>query len=211
MGNSELVSRKKVATAVCGAVCLVALLSTGVAMGEGNGARLQENAAAQTFGTIAEAESSGQVLDLVEVQATNGRIGYVYHDELIEAETHGVRTPEDAERAMIELEKASNEALADQLSSLLPSGSEVSVADAKAYLDATVREPIAGVTAARFETQERQAVEALADSVDLAPEQVQGVVGEAFLRAQEQVQVVIPVYEADGVTCIGEFAVGSLM
>lgn len=211
MGNSELISRKKVATVVCGAACAVVLLSSGVAMGEGNGVQLQENAAAQTFGTIAEAEASGQALDLVEVQATNGRIGYVYHDELIEAETHGVRTPEDAERVMIELEEASNEALADQLSKLLPPGSEVSAADAKAYLDATVREPIAGVTAARFEAQESRAVAALADSVELAPEQVQVVVDEAFLRAQEQVQVTIPVYEANGVTRIGEFAIGSLM
>lgn len=197
-----------------GAIIVLALcvsgVTAGVAFGEGNAVRLAENADGLTYGAVRDAEASGQYLDLVKVQATNGKIGYVYNKDLVQAETHGVKTAADAERVMTECQEASNEALAEELTALLPEG-EVTADEAASYLDELLRCPLNGSMGDSTQVREKSALTALANESDIEEVVLARDIEEAMYAAEQKVKTLIPVYDADGKTEIGEFAVGSLM
>lgn len=193
------------------ALCVCGVM-TGVAFGDGNAIRLAKNTDGLTYGAVRDAEGSGQYLDLVMVQATNGKIGYVYNKDLVQAETRGVKTTADAERVMKECQEASDKALAEELTALLPdSEDEVTADEAAAYLDELLRSPLDGSMGDSTQVREQLALTALADESDIEVAVLAQDIKDAMYAAEQKVKTTIPVYDADGKTEIGEFAVGALM
>lgn len=163
------------------------------------------------YGTGEQAEQPGAKVDLVAVQATNGRTGYAYYSELLEAEGAGVvEDPEEATQLMETREEESNRALAEQLTRLLPAGMEVTPDQASTYLDAAVRGGISDPEASGIEAMRQQGVAELAKATGIPEVDLGAVIDDACYEAQMQVSTYIPVYESDGKTGIGEFAVGGL-
>ncbi len=163
------------------------------------------------YGTVDQAEAPGGQVDLVAVVATNGREGYVYFDAFQEAAGMNATSPDEAVQYMENAEAASNRALAEQLTRLLPEGVEVTVEQATQYLDTVVRAAIPDPFDEGLASVCQQGLADLAQATGLPETDVQAVLDDAYLAAQDQVSTHIPVYESDGKTQIGEFAVGSLV
>lgn len=162
------------------------------------------------YGTVDQAEEPGAEVDLVAVEATSGRTGYVYFDELQEVENSWITEDPDATDAhREELEAQSNQALADQLTRLLPDAT-VTPEQAAKYLDAAVRTSILEPFDKGLEAARQQGLDELAAATGLPAADIQAVLDDALYEAQMQVSRYLPVYESDGKTQIGEFAVGSL-
>ena len=197
---------------ICAAsACVMVALVAGSAFGANFGAALPKNDLGLSFGTVFQAEKVGQPLDLLEVQATNGRYGYVYNNELEEAENRGIETPEEAEKVMSELEVASERALSKHLSRLLPSQQSVTPNEAAKYLESVIRQPADEVPIGLISQEELDAIDQLSVASGVEQDEMMEVLDEALSCATREVQVMIPVYESDGQTQIGEFAVGSLV
>ena len=186
---------------ICAAsACVMVALVAGSAFGANFGAALPKNDIGLSFGTVFQAEKVGQPLDLLEVQATNGRYGYVYNNEL-----------EEAEKVMSELEVASERALSKHLSRLLPSQQSVTPDEAAKYLESVIRQPADEVPIGLISQEELDAIDQLSVASGVEQDEMMEVLDEALSCATREVQVMIPVYESDGQTQIGEFAVGSLV
>lgn len=192
-------------------VLAISLVFVNVAIGAGTTKRLPQNAQGETFGTVAAASETGQYLDLVQVQATNGKMGYVYNDDLQSAESGGVSTPEQAEARMAERTAASEEAFFEELCDLLPGNQYLTLDNVRRYLDATVRAPIEDPIELKLPLAEREAASEMADAIGVPLDQLEEKLGKALDRARMRVQTKISVYESDGITKIGEFAIGSFL
>lgn len=175
------------------------------------------NESGLTFGNLASAEE-GMDIDLVKVWATNGELGYVYYDQLIEEEGYNV-LPDDAEAYLTEKCQQSAEALQLALSNHLntenrsASTSEffVSFDDAEAYLTA-----YRDLLSSGDQLSENALLEGIVDSKSTSPMNASGVTVDermlysALCDATESMTVYLPVYSEDGTTIIGRYPIGSL-
>lgn len=190
---------------------LIGFAGNGAAFARNAHKGFPENESGLTYGTIPEAEEVGESLDLVEVQATNGLIGYVYNDELLAAEGVGSVGHRGLNWSSTEMAQRSDEALADQLTQLLSEDVAVTAEDAELYLNVAIREGLEEPTVECEMEHKSQAIACLAEGIGVSEEAIEDVIDEAVLAAQDQVSVHIPVYGPDGKTQIGEFAIGSLI
>ncbi|MCI8468827.1 MAG: hypothetical protein HFJ75_04975 [Eggerthellaceae bacterium] len=190
----------KVAAAVCALVAVATfcvLGASGQARGDGS---FSVNEAGQTYGVTAGLAVGEQYPDLMEVRATNDKIGYIYRTDEEAASGGWVSSPEEAAAYMEErnaklavaLQEACNKRLSEEEAISLEGARETLVAIEQGGL--LIPDPATGAP-----TLEGSSVEALGEP---------SVLMEAYLEALESEVVYIPVYEADGVTQIGVFPIG---
>lgn len=208
---SPRLKRARVAIVGVMIMSMVAFAGAGAAFAGNTHKDFPENESGLTYGKIPEAEEVGESLDLVEVQATNGLIGYVYNDELLAAEGVGAAGHRGLNWSSTDAAQRSDEALSDQLTQLLDEDVTVTEEDAELYLNVAMREGLEEPTVECEIEHKNRAIACLAEAVGVSEEAIEEVIDEALIAAQDEVSVYIPVYKADGKTQIGEFAVGSLM
>ncbi len=163
------------------------------------------------YGEAERGIAEGEVpAGLARAVATNGRVGYVRSDQLEYAEHGGVTNPDEAVVYMERLYQKSEEALAEQLAQRLPAGVMVSRDQARRFLDVAVREASYDLSQEGSAAAWERGIAELAESVGLSEAEMGPVLQDAFYAANDAVAQRIPVYEADGTTQIGEFAVGGI-
>lgn len=156
------------------------------------------------------AVSEGDVASgLVAVVATNGRTGYAYREQLEHVEAE-VTNPGEAVAYMERLQLQSDETLAQQLTERLPDGASVSAGDAKRFLDVAVRNASASMREGEYTAAWNQGLAELSEALGIPVDELGPILRDAYWAANEAVAERIPVYEADGETQIGEFALGGL-
>ncbi len=171
----------------------------------------KSNEAGQTFGSCADAATYDDMPDLVLVVATNGKEGYVYRDALEEAEGGSAEQFEDLAIRTQEQDEAFSEALVE---SLEESGYQVS----QEMIDDFIEESRFGAGSDCAAVDLIVGIERAdgADAVSSAVRSGSGAEGvkrdveEAFTEALRASGEVIPVYDADGTTVIGEFLVAGV-
>lgn len=173
---------------------------------------VQTNEAGQTYGTSAAADAEGVELDLMAAEATNGRSGYVYVDELEEVGSGGVTNPDEAVAYMEQRETRGSEALAKHLTAALPEGVTVTPAQARVFLDelSVGSADVGADLAAGLADRSKRATVALAEETGIPEADMVAVLEDAYFAANDEVADRIPVYESDGKTQIGEFAMNGL-
>lgn len=175
------------------------------------------NSAGQVCGTVSAVEK-GMHVDLVRAYATNGEKGYVYYDELREAENSGMGTPEEAVETMAERRIQSANAIKTALNENLAGTAgvrnalEITNADGEAVLDAYYGVIAEGgspsdsnfISAVKKALPSTRSLSSLA-SVD------EVVLEKSIEEARDVVREYIPVYSEDGVTVIGQYPIEALI
>lgn len=153
------------------------------------------NSDGKTFGSASLASSYENEPDMILVQATNGKEGFVKKEDLHAAEGMA-STPSEAVAMQVDREQRIERVLDSELDALMSEGS------------------ISEQTADGFTAQVDRALstDGLADASDI--EQLLATLVDnpdlerAYHDALSSVETCIPVYDADGTTVIGEFSVG---
>lgn len=111
---------------------------------------------------------------------------------------------------MERLQLQSDEALAQQLTERLPDGVDVTLDKVNRLLDITVRSAPTDLREGDYATAWEQGLAELSETLDIPEDELRPILRDAYWAANEAVAERIPVYEADGETQIGEFALGGL-
>lgn len=170
-------------------------------------ALLQEEAQLGGYGEVL-AEDGESVL--IPVVSTDGDDGYVYAEQFERASTGGVTNPDEAVEYMQEGALKSNKALARALTAALPDGYETTEEQASAFLDTTIRTYAYDTSSINLDEAFSNAVSDLSESTGVSENLLASVMDEAFREAQAEAGIVLPVYEIDGKTKIGNFVVNGL-
>lgn len=188
-----------------------------VLTGKANNANLTTSSfglGTKRLGNIHEADAGFDV-ELVSAVATNGEQGYVYYEDLQEAEGQGVSTPEEAalymERKIAASTAAIQSALNKRLSAQPIAGcTQVTADEAKAILEAYYSAIENGGS-----LNDSSVVPGIRSSHLAGTTSLGGAIGEEMLEdslreAQEAVLTYVPVYDEDGETVVGQLPVGCL-
>lgn len=180
-----------------------------------NESSIYTNDSNQLVGTILDI-NQGFPVELIKVKATNGSDGYVYYSEQEKALNEGMETPEEAVVTILKREKIAIEALQSSLGRNLSQNSvyynlaEIDFNDAKAVLDAYY-ECLDNESAAQSIDLFNNILDKLLEDGSLKAFGVDAdVLENALFEANEAVATYIPVYAEDGMTVVGEFAIGGL-
>lgn len=177
---------------------------------------VETNESNQLLGTVFDIEQ-GFLVELVKVKATNGNDGYVYYAEQEAIMSQGMDTPELAIETANENRTKAESAFRGSLSRNLSSscyGKEGSVlvdySDAKAILDIYYACMADGETLENDELLEG-VLAGISENQDLSVLEVDvEVLKNSLFETNDAVATHIPVYDKDGRTVVGEFAVGGL-
>lgn len=149
----------------------------------------------QTFGSATLAADYESEPDLILVQASNGKEGYVKKEDLHSAE--GVASsPAGAVEQQIEKEQNQVQALRDRLDYLIADG-----IISKERADSVIAQ--AEELSNPYAAPEEDDVQRFSDTLAVNPE-----LEKEFNEALKVTEATIPVYDVDGETVIGEFSVG---
>lgn len=161
------------------------------------------NEAGQTYGNAFDVQSPGAEPDLIEAVATNGREGYVLKADLDKA-SHADEDADELLASQEERRKVASELLLEKMNDQ-GEGLDYSIEDAEFALEY-------GLCAENVPSAQLQ--DAPSVSADGPRARVRAiekdVLAEMIYEVDEAMTVYIPVYEADGVTQIGEFPVSQL-
>ena len=177
----------------------VALTSASLAFGSSRDKTYMKNESGLTYGSLLDVEEFKDTPDLVLVEMENGVEGYIYYSDLEEAEKIGVNNPEEAVAYMKEKEQLSAELLSEEINKDLATEDEITIEEARAFLDSIEETGESDAAASELSKDSRIAKNSASEIID-----------DAYYRAQKRIAKVIPVYEVDGVTVIGEFYGGTL-
>lgn len=134
--------------------------------------------------------------DLIQAMATNGSEGYVRRDDLTRGDGSDVSSPEEAVAYMQEKTDRITQAVAEELSRLVPDADLDRLAVSELLLECRFMGYAVDANGA-----EDAASESACERYGITSEQV----SQAYEAARERIAERIPVYESDGVTIIGEF------
>ena len=157
------------------------------------------NAAGETYG-VGGGGPNGEDPDLIMVMATNGNVGYVRREELMDTGVGSPDNPDDAVGRMQEMRDQLVCAVREELNQLAPEVNINEIAVEKLLQEVglvSVKEPTycEGANSSADSIQERYGV---------TVEQVRY----AYEAAQKQVGGTIPVYDSSGTIVVGEYAIG---
>lgn len=148
----------------------------------------------------------GDEPDLLQVVATNGKFGYVYYDEYEEA-CYAASSPEEADMLMAEHEEKATLALQDAINKYTPKSElDMTETDAKSLLSTyyeVCSETVDDVSSEKL-------IQEVSEEATLAIKITDENLELAFAEAEQAVMRFVTVYDADGVTVIGEFGIGCL-
>lgn len=171
----------------------------------------ESNEAGQTFGSCADVASYDDMPDLVLVVATNGKEGYVYRDALEEAEGGSAKQLESLATRTQEQDRAFSEAL---MKSLEESGYQINQEMVEDFIeesrfgagsDCAMVDLVEGIGRTDGVDTASSAVRSGSDA-----EGIERDVEEALAEALRASGEVVPVYDVDGTTVIGEFLVAGI-
>jgi hypothetical protein len=206
---------RSVATPAGAGLALIALLAGGCAResAETTANAYPTNAAGQTYGSAMDASSPGDEPDLIAVLATNGREGYALKEQFNQEGTQP-SSPEEAVAVQSEHDRDQAEAFYGVLAEAFDLDADISDVDPVAAADVLFGAQVGlydgslnAETAGGLINQALDLVGVSAEQCDDGPECAQ-ILTEAVGAAEEVLRVVIPVYESDGHTVIGEFWIG---
>lgn len=171
----------------------------------------ETNGMGLTYGTCASAPAYDDMPDLVLVVATNGQEGYVYREALEEAEGGFVEQPEELLARTQEQDEVFVEAFTE---SLQADGHDVSQEMIEGFVDEARFG--AGVDCAATELADKIEANAAATAGDAqtyaasGAEEIDRDIEDALALALQASGTVLPVYDVDGETVIGEFLVAGV-
>jgi beta-lactamase regulating signal transducer with metallopeptidase domain len=199
---------------IVAAVVLVAVLTLGftasrVDANNNTATGYQVNAAGQTYGNALDApepvegEPPPPMPDLIQAQATNGKMGYIYKsppDEQIPS------NPEEAGQLMAQYDAESSKIFVASIARQL--GSDSTFSDEVVLEAYTVaREATTDSAPGVFDAPKERLAAELPTILGIGTKNDDwlAIVESAFYDVQEAHAIEVPVYEADGVTVIGSF------
>ncbi|MFF3066196.1 hypothetical protein ACFVQ3_16775 [Oerskovia sp. NPDC057915] len=198
-------------------VAVAALLATGCQADPSSVSQqapldLATNAAGLTYGSAMGASGRDEEPDLIRVEATNGEEGYVLKEDLYGGDAEPT-TPEEAVAYQVARETAAVTAAYAVLDERLGTSTDVSVLDT-ASVDALlmdVRTALAGGTLATAGADLLDSLLTAGNGGEVSRPtglDVPPLLTEVVTAADRATVRVVPVYESDGVTLVGEFEIG---
>ena len=166
------------------------------------------NSNGQTYGTIEDVPKDGEMPELLAAETTDGKIGYVYWEEL-DGASPSAKNPDDAIRMMEERAYRNAKPFCDYLSEELEVAIETDSESAKKAYDAafeyvTTRgsegEPILDSRVGKKRTSELLRID---ESLLPDGDELLDLLSSAISKAHDEFYVEIPVYLEDGKTQIG--------
>ena len=156
----------------------------------------------QTYGSLDDSPSWNHLPDLIVVLATNGRVGYITKEDFL-ASQRMAEDPEHALRIMDEYYLNAATGFADYV--LCHTGAQVDIGAAK-ILFKRINSFDRGAYDFYALSPENQA--ALLRLLPDDPFRAEAVAASAYEAALQANNTILPVYDVDGHTIIGEFIVG---
>jgi len=158
------------------------------------------NESGQTYGTLVDAESIGELPDLILAEATNGKTGCIYRTDFVET-SRQARNPQEAAVFMEEYRQAEATAFNEYIQK--KTGANVNARAVNAVFDDMKSACYFGCDWASLTREQQTAITNLLPVNNRSADIARG----AYTAATEANYVSVPVYALDGKTVIGELIV----